>query len=89
MSQVIPYTGVMHKGNHESRQTTEEKMITLGMMQRQAEEGRCARCGQQEGRGMTAHNAALVRDARWQAETLEQYLQIPTFRRQGKRLSCR
>jgi hypothetical protein len=67
----------------------EETMMTMGMMQQQAEEGRCARCGQQEGRTHKAASAAFVWNARWQKETLEQYLQIPTFRRQGKRLSCR
>lgn len=64
-------------------------MITMEMLQQQAEEGRCARCGRQEGGTATAHHLVAGREARWKAVTLEQYLQIPTFRRQGKRLSCR
>ncbi len=90
MSQIIPYTGVMSKGNHESSQTEESDMGNDGRMLWQRHEVVTAesRRGAREAlpaltRGITAGGE------RQDLAALERYLQIPTFRRQGRRLSCR
>lgn len=87
MSQVISYTGNMSKGNHHPPQDREEIMGSA-YRRGQGDTGETARETWEALRGLT-RQAAMGTSDRQALVALELYLQIPTFRRQGRRLSCR
>lgn len=85
MSYAIPYTGFKRKDNHKPPHT-ENEMGNDGRKTKQAVKS-SAIAARRELKKLTQRTGGAGEQQAMAA--LELYLQIPTFRRQGRRLSCR
>lgn len=90
MSDVVSYTGPMRKGNHDSPEAEEHNMGNDGrVMTKGIGVAMAGNWNAREELRLLARRSGVSGTEQQAQAALERYLQIPTFRRQGRRLSCR